>query len=111
MSILDAIQKSWRRTMRRHMVQMLLSERQGVPVAFVSLGHVTWVHQEGASDIGRIFIGQPDQRFAVVRERDGYCVYDFETAHVDNSLGRVKIDDPEIYPTEEAAVMAAMLRA
>lgn len=109
---------AFRRTMRRKyrhrmlgMLGMLLNERHGVPVAFINHGHVTWVHQEGSQDIGKIFVSHPDHRFVVVRERGSFCVYDFDTAAIDNSIDRVQIDDPEIYPTEEAAVMAAMLRA
>lgn len=108
---MDQVRKLWRSRAKRTLVHMLLKDRHGVPVAFVNHGHVTWVHQEGSQDIGAIFVNHPDHRFAIVRERDSFCVYDMDTARIDNSVDRVQIDDPEIYPTEEAAVMSAMLRA
>jgi len=108
---LEHIKKMMRANVRQRLISMLLSERQGIPVAFVNHGHVTWVYQEGVSDISRVFRANTDQRFAIVRERGSYYVYDFCTAAIDNNLGRVIIDDPEVYPTEESAVMAAMLRA
>ena len=96
---------------RLKMLEMLLADRAGVPVALVSHGHVTWVHQEGAESLSRIYLKNYEHKFVVVKEKDGYCVYDLQSAALDRVEGRVTIDDPEIFPTEESAVMAAMLRA
>lgn len=96
---------------RRRLMSMLIREALGVPVAIVGHGAVEWISQEGVSDLGTFWVNHGGHmRYVVMKEKRGYCLYDFNTASLDKSAARVRIDDPEIYPTEESAVMAAMLQ-
>jgi len=107
---LEHIRKMWRANARRRLIGMFLSERLGVPVAMVSHGKVEWVSQEGVSELGKFWVNHgTDARYIVMKEKHGYCLYDFDSARTNPQLGRVEINDPEVFPTEESAVMAAML--
>lgn len=109
--LIQTFKRQQREKHHERLMRVLLSERHGVPVAYVNRGQVEWVHQEGVYEIGEMFRRNTDARFAVLKEKVGYCLYDLSTAHLNNEHTQVAISDPEVFPTEEAAVMAAMLQA
>lgn len=109
---LEHIKKMMRANVRQRLIGMFLNERHGVPVALVTRGKVEWVSQEGVSELGVFWVNHGvDARYIVMKEQQGYCLYDFDSARTNKALGRVEVNDPEIFPTEESAVMAAMLQS
>lgn len=112
MSILDAYRRVAARKTRSYMLHMFLNERRGVPVALVGHGAVEWISQEGVSELGQVWVNHGGHmRYIVLKEKQGYCLYDFDSAQINKEMNRIEVNDPEIFPTEESAVMAAMLQS
>ena len=107
----DWVANMWTRDIQREVMHALVRDYVGVPVALIGHGKVEWIDQEGVSDLGTVWSNHGGHiRYIVMKEKRGYCLYDFDTASLDKDTARVSINDPEIFPTEESAVMAATLQ-
>lgn len=113
MSILDSYRRVAAHKTRQYMMRMFLNERHGIPVALVGHGAVEWISQEGVSELGKVWVNHASKnmRYIVMKEHQSYSLYDFDSARINKEVGRVELNDPEVFPTEEAAVMAAMLQS
>ena len=89
---------------------MKMRDMRATLVAYVQPPGVTWVHNDGSSDMSHIYRNAPsDYRYAVVHYKNQYEVVDLHAMCINKNGWLVPDMGKRVFDDEDAAVASAVL--